>query len=268
MSRDRRPRSEPRLRICKLEIIRGTVQVTRPRGGERGGRGKLVPPPRGSPGGPQGATTHAHCLWARPQHVLGAAHRRSSLRRDPGPARLRWALPGTGVCRSCGAGLLSGHALRGGSEGPVRSPARAKATSQKPSPLTLVAPALRGFPRPEASGFRRKFLPRGRSTGQIWSRPSTYRLSQSELLSLSGAQAPIPINECRRCSGNSVLEPASGLGFCGRAARGPRALLWPREAENREGGSGKAARPRRPDPARERRARGGPGRAAPRVPQP
>lgn len=131
-----------------------------------------------------------------------------------------------------------------------------------------LAPALRGFPRPEASGFRRKFLPRGRSTGQIWSRPSTYRLSQSELLSLSGAQTHIPINECRRCSGNSVLEPASGLGFYGRAAWGPRALLWPREAENREGGSGKAARPRRPDPARERRARGGPGRAAPRVPQP
>ena len=132
--------------------------MTRPRGGECGGRGRLVPPPRGSraPGGPQGATTHARCLWARPQHVLGAAHRRSSLRRDPGPARLRRALPGTGVCLSCGAGLLSGHALRSGSEGPVRSPARAKATSQKPSSLTQKPSPRRSAgsraQKPQASG--------------------------------------------------------------------------------------------------------------------
>lgn len=73
---------------------------------------------------------------------------------------------------------------------------------------------------------------------QAWPRPPLSRLHrplrQSELGLLPSAEKHSPVREYRRRSGNSVLEPPSGLGLRVQASPAPSAHFSPHE-ENRKG---------------------------------
>lgn len=120
----------------------------------------------------------------------------------------------------------------------------------------LVCPRPQGSQRfSGTSPTARSFLLRGRSPRRGLATPLRTpvrsRFSQSELGFLPRAEPHPPISECRGRSGNGVLETPSGLGLRGPVAcRSPRAGVAPRGGE-KEGGTGKAARPRRRDRGRE-----------------
>lgn len=143
------------------------------------------------------------------------------------------------------ANIWKGVARRSRIQTPAGVRTRGRSSRERRLAPDHVAPSGSARPvQPPAPSFRG-----GGAPGEAWPRPprapGRSRFGQSELGFLPRVEPNPPISECRRRSGNGVLETPSGLGLRGPVAcRSPRAGVAPRGGE-KEGATGKAARPRR-----------------------
>lgn len=124
---------------------------------------------------PQGPRARRALPLRRAQHALRAAPAFFPSSGPQAPLSYAWLLQAR-------LSASHTHALRCGSKGPIRPPPGSKATSQKPTIMT-PSPGCSAGSRALGAGFRRKFLPRGRSTGPSWSRLSLADLANRGLAS-------------------------------------------------------------------------------------